>query len=809
MSSNLLWAGLSGAVLAARLASGSPAAPAAKPGLLAEMLRGSMRGVTGVVFAVRVSGRDHWYANFGNYASDLPDPKQRAFKFEEGVYGAYGEGARLCRLDLRAGEVRVLLDDPRGGIRDPQVHYDADRILFSWRRGGAHTYHLWERNLNGGGLRQITDGSDDIEPTYLPDGRIVFVSSRCRRFVNCWHSRVGALYICNADGTGLRMLSPNIEHDNTPWPLPDGRVLYMRWEYVDRSQLDYHHLWTINPDGTQVMAFFGNQNPGTVMLDAKPVDGAPLVVASFSPGHGRPEHAGRLALVDPRWGPDRLESVRYIGSRTDIRDPWAFGTNCFLIADSEGFAVMDGAGRREVIYRLPPEEAHAQPRRGVHEPRPILRRPRETVIADRVNLAAETGEMVLFDVTLGRNMEGVRPGEIRKLLVLEQLPKPINFSGDMEPLTIGGSFSLARIVGTVPVEPDGSARFEAPALRPLFFVALDENGLSVKRMQNWCSVQPGEKVGCVGCHEPRVHAMPAAAIPAAMRRPASRIELVVGVPEVMDFSRDIQPIFDRHCVRCHNPERYAGRLDLTGGRTDRYRVSYVNITRRGLVADGRNRAQSNYPPRALGSSASRLYQVAASDHHGIRLSAEELSRLRLWIETRATYPGTYAALGSGSVSVPLPGAALRRCGACHIKDAKDKHGQPARTWSFGSPHSLCNLDEPERTILLRAPLAKAAGGLELCGAGQGFATTADPDYAAILASIIISSNDLQRVRRFDMPGFRPNVHYIREMQRFGILPPTLAADAPLDPYQIDEAYWRSFWYRPLSASAAANAARLR
>ncbi len=220
------------------------------------------------------------------------------------------------------------------------------------------------------------------------------------------------------------MLSPNIEHDNTPWPQPDGRVLYVRWEYVDRSQLDYHHLWTIDPDGTQVLTFFGNQNPGNVMLDAKPIPGTPLVVASFSPGHGRPEHAGRLTIVDPRFGPDRLESVRYIGNRSNIRDPWAFSTNGFFAADDEGIIVMDGDGRREVVWRLPPEEAAAQPRRHAHEPRPLVPRPREAVIPDRVDLSEDTGEMILFDVTLGRNMDGVRPGEVRKLLVLEQLPKP-------------------------------------------------------------------------------------------------------------------------------------------------------------------------------------------------------------------------------------------------------------------------------------------------------------------------------------------------------------------------------------------------
>jgi len=789
----------------------APPAPAVKapapkpgaeaPGLIDRALAGPMKHVKEIVFSVRVSGRDHWYANFGNYASDLPDPSRLAFKCEDGVYWAYGDGARLCRMDLRTRAVTTVLEDPKGGIRDPQVHYDAKKILFSYRRGGNHTYHLHEINLDGTGLRQLTDGpDDDVEPSYLPDGRIVFVSSRCRRFVNCWHSRVGAVYRCEADGSDVTMLSPNPEHENTPWPLPDGRIVYMRWEYIDRSQLDYHHLWTMNPDGSQQMTFFGNMNPGNSMLDAKPVDGFPLVVASFSPGHGAPEHRGRLTLVDTRLGPDSRESARTIGTRTDIRDPWAFGTNCFLVADNEGIAIMDGTGAREVLHRLSDDEAKLEPRRALHEPRPVIPRPREAVIVDRVDRTKSTGEFFLSDVHTGRNMEGVKPGEIRKLLVLEPLPKPVNFSGGMEPLTIGGSFSLARIVGTVPVEPDGSARFEAPALRPLFFVALDENDLSVKRMQSWCIVQPGEKSGCVGCHEHRTGTAQPEGIRMAMRRAPSRIEPFAGIPDVIDFPRDVQPILDRHCLKCHGPERYAAKLDLSGGHTERYCVSYQNITRRGLVADGRNRPQSNYAPRTLGSSASKLLRVATSGHQGVKLDPRDSALLRLWIESSATYPGTYAALGCGTAPLSLPYGNLRRCAECHLQNAKDRKGQPIQAWSFGHPDYLCNLDKPVDSILLRAPLAKAAGGLGLCK-DKGFASADDADYKAILTAIRKAGEGLQQVKRFDMPGFRPNRHYVREMQRFGILPAGLRETDPVNPYATDESYWRSFWPKPTPLTA--------
>ena len=92
-----------------------------------------------------------------------------------------------------------------------------------------------------------------------------------------------------------------------------------------------------------------------------------------------------------------------------------------------------------------------------HEPRPLAARPREPVILATDGRGQQTGRVMLEDIYAGRNMAGVRKGEVKKLLVLKQLPKPVNFSGGMEPLTIGGSFTLAEILGTVPVEPDGSA----------------------------------------------------------------------------------------------------------------------------------------------------------------------------------------------------------------------------------------------------------------------------------------------------------------------------------------------------------------
>ena len=777
--------------------------------LLQRFLDGPMAGAKEIIFAVRVPGRDHWYVTFGNYADHSPTPPQQlGFKFQDGVYWGYGEGARLCRLNLETGDLKVLLDDPTGGVRDPQVHYDGKKILFAYRKGGEHPFHLYEIQSDGTGLVQLTDGpDDDIEPTYCPDGSIVFCSSRCRRFVNCWYTRVATLYRCDADGKNVRMLSSNNDHDNTPWMLPDGRVLYMRWEYVDRSQVHFHHLWTMNPDGSEQMVYFGNEFGNIAMLDAKPIAGTTKIVASFSPGHGRPEHYGSVTVVDPSRGPDILASARRINKEAEWqamwKDPYAFSEDCFLVASPRGLHVMDGRGNTELIYQLPVDQRKALQ---CHEPRPLAPRPREAVIPARVDLSKPTARVVLSDIYTGRNMDGVRRGEIKKLLVLQQVPKPVNFSGGMEPLTIGGSFTLAEIVGTVPVEPDGSAFMELPALRSLFFVALDEHDVAVKRMHSFATLQPGETVGCVGCHEQRNTAPEFVPNQMAFRRAPSRVEPIRDVPAVMDYPRDIQPILDRHCVECHRPERYEGRVDLTGDRTAMYSKSYWTMLVRGLYTDGRNLPFGNRPPRSDSSGASRLLTMLDGSHYGANLSPHEVKMVRFWIETSACYPGTYASLGCGNYPVDLPVGRMReRCGQCHGREVNDRHG---RRYVFDFPRAggersepAANLTRPEKSYMLLAPLARQSGGLAICKEAV-FKTKDDPLYQAMLAAIRDARDRLNEGKRFDMPGFRPNEHYIREMQRFGILPKDLKATDPIDVYATDRKYWDSFNYRPIATEVA-------
>ncbi len=791
-------------------------------------------GFRHIVFADRVSHSDgHWYANFGYYA-DSVDRK------------AYHRGGGLRLLDLQTGKIHTLLDASDGVVRDPAVHFDGRTVLFSYMPPDRETFNLYTIQVQAGTdgkvraskPERITAGDtyDDIEPTWLADGAIMFVSSRGKRWVNCWHTQVAILYRCEADGTNLHQISANIEHDNTPWPLPDGRVIYQRWEYVDRSQVKYHHLWSTNPDGTGQMVYFGNQKPGNVYIDAKPIPDSQAVVTIVSPGHGRRDHEGRIGLLEVDKGPDENSQLKVLRTPSSkYRDPWALDAEHFLASRDRSIVLIRRDGSEVVLHT-----GQGEGRRGLHEPRPLMPSARPRQIPSRVDLSQATGELFLADVYAGRNMRGVQRGTIKNLLVLETLPKPINYTGSMEPVSWGGTFTLERVLGKVPVAPDGSAYMELPALRPVLFLALDENDSAVRRMQSFTSVMPGERSGCVGCHEARtqsIQSMAGANVSRALRSPAVAPVPVEGVPEVFDYPRDIQPILDRHCVKCHNPDNRKGRILLTGDHGPLYSHSYWSLIAYKQVSVGRNLARSNYAPYQIGDPVSPLMDKLDRAHHGAKLSAPEKRKIRYWIHTGAAWIGTYAALDGGMVGGDHSGHRLDRidtrrpshkgytqvlekqCSRCHkadksiptaISDNKGMNPEKVRLDSAKIPflqHIVFNLSRPGKSLVCLAPLSPQAGGMGMVkrdkqGKPVGkvhwvFESTDDPDYQKILAFVRDGKERLDQIKRWTMPGYRPPRPYIREMIRYGILRSDFDIENdPIDFYRTDREYWKSLWYSP-------------
>ena len=485
-----------------------------------------MSQVREVLFAVRKPGTDpHWYANFGYYAGDENDHP----------FDPHGGGSlRVLNLDTK--EVRTIFEDKNGSVRDPVLHYDGEKILFSYLKEGTKHYNLYEIGLDGANLRQITFGDrDDIEPCYLPNGDIVFCSSRCDRYVQCWVTQVATVYRCGPNGENLRQLSANVEHDNTPWVLDDGRIVYTRWEYVDREQVTYHHLWTMNPDGTRQMTLFGNQFKYMLFIGAKPVPESRKIVATIAPGHGLREHYGRVTLIDPRLGPDDFSAAQYISKGNVHSDPWAFSEEEFMAAKKESLVLLNELGEEETILTLSPEETKAG--FWIEEPRPILRREREPILSETVVAGESTGTLILSDIYVGRRMVSVPRGTVKELLVLETLPEPIHYSGGMDQMSYKGTFTLERILGTVPVTPEGAAAIKIPTNRSVFFIALDHEGRAVKRMHSFTSVMPGEVTSCIGCHETRTEA-PGTDFDKNVFKIADNALLpapIAGIPDVFDF----------------------------------------------------------------------------------------------------------------------------------------------------------------------------------------------------------------------------------------------------------------------------------
>ena len=325
--------------------------------------------------------------------------------------------------------------------------------------------------------------------------------------------------------------------------------------------------------------------------------------------------------------------------------PWTFSSDLFMAAKNREIILMTSEGKETTLYKLPDDIKECL----LHEPRPVIARKRESLIADKTDLSKATGVLFLEDIYEGRQMREVKRGTIKKLMILESLPKPINFTGGMDPMSYVGTFTLPRVLGTVPVEEDGSALFEVPALRPVFFVALDAEGKAVKRMQSFTQVMPGEHQGCVGCHEERTRApTPYASgrgIVKAVNRAPSKIDSSNRSFDVPDFPKHMQPVLDRHCVKCHNPDDRKGGIDLSGDHGPMFSMGYYSLVAWGQVADGRNYAKSNYPPYALGTGSSELMKKIDGSHHDVKLPDSDRKPLMLWLDSSAPYPGTYAALG--------------------------------------------------------------------------------------------------------------------------------------------------------------------
>ena len=584
--------------------------------------------------------------------------------------GSYDTEGAFKLLDVKSGTATPLFSPGANAtVRDPDVSFDAKRILFSMRKGKADGYHIYTMNADGTEVRQLTaaPGVTDIDPIWLPDGDILFSATREPKYCMCNRHIMCNLYRMAADGANIHQIGKSTLFEGHASLMPDGRVLYDRWEYVDRNFGDAQGLWTCNPDGTGHALYWGNNttSPGGV-IDARTLSRTPLAIAVLGACHDRPW--GALGIIDRAKGVDGREPVlrtwpadfikrihtegQDFDSATSValkfEDPYPLDDRHFLCArqtgkgEEMGLFYLDLHGNEVLVHAEAP---------GCYDPAPLRPRVPPPTHPQRRNFDAPSapGTFYVQNAYAGTHMQGVKPGAIRFLRVVES-PEKRNWSGSewfgqgaQAPGMNWHNFENKRILGTVPVESDGSAYFEVPANTFIFFQALDANGMMVQSMRSGAYVQPGETYGCVGCHENRVGDIPpVTAKPLAMRRAADKLNGWYGAPRRFSFQKEVQPIFDRHCVSCHDYGKKAGeKLNLAGDRDVVFCASYVDLWSQDLLSCVGAGPAEIQPAYSWGSHPSRLIKKVRAGHSDVKLSPEELDRLITWVDLNAPYYPCY------------------------------------------------------------------------------------------------------------------------------------------------------------------------
>jgi len=675
------------------------------------------------------------------------------------------------------GEVRPIVDDLGEGVyRDVCLSWDAKRIVFSFGQGSDDwrpsdpSYHIWEIGVDGTGRRQLTFGpKNDCEPFYLPDGRIGFTSDRPEHFVLCGAARhASILHAMEADGSEITQLSFNVVNEFNPSVLPDGRIIYTRWEYNERSVTSLHSLFTMNPDGTRVEPFYGNQSiRPNVLMFPRAVPDSDKVLSLLTGHHGQTH--GPAALIDRRVAANGMRAVEVlnpdmpvIGEKIEdsrvgwASRPWPLSEDAFLVSYTPtvvpwrewtwALYVSDRHGNLALVYR--------DSEISTTEPIPLVPSRRPPVIAgpgsgdDRADFD-RTATLLLLDAYAGQ--PGIERGSVASLRILEDVPRKGVHEGGVIPVAATSMYTIKRIVGTVPVEADGSAYFRVPANRSLYFALLDRDGLEIQRMRSVVCLRPGEVRTCAGCHESPQTAPPASGIvPAALERAPSAPSPPPWGRRILSYLRDVQPVLDEHCARCHERGRGQNEVLLSGELTDRFAVSYEELMPyvKAAYAMRWDVPEDVYPaaPRTYGSGASRLMEIVAADHHGLQLDAKSRETLSAWIDANAVYYGGYRESWPGrsiftrKFRAPLDAVFARRCEGCHRGD------DGRRRMRFPS----IDPSTPQRSRALLAPLAEAAGGWGACGPEVVFRDRNDPDYLKLAAGLETLARALDKNPRRDL-----------------------------------------------------------
>ena len=583
------------------------------------------------------------------------------------------------------GELTTLYK-PEGGkfVGDVDLNFDGRKMLFSMP-GDNGRWQIFEigvdpQSNSGSGLRQLTGEQPDVDSydaCYVPGGKILFTSTACFIGVPCVYgsSHVAVLYEMDADGKNIRQLCFDQEHDWCPTVLNNGRVLYLRWEYTDTPHSNTRLLFHMNPDGTEQMEYYGSNSywPNSTFY-AQAVPGHPTKVAGVIGGHHDNPRMGELVIFDPMQGrheaggavqriPGAGEKVEAIISDGLTRNSWPKFLHPYPLSEKYllvsmkptpqslwGIYLVDTLDNTVLIKELP-EYA-------LLEPIPFRPTTPPPVIPPKVDLTRKDALVYIPDIYQGDGLKGIPRGTVKSLRIFTYHFSYQGMGGLLGVIGMDGPWDIKRVLGTVPVEKDGSAHFQIPANVPVSLQPLDEDGKALQLMRSWMTAMPGEVVSCTGCHE-RQNTTPITRQTLARGRKPSKIEPWHGPVRGFSYKREVQPAIDKYCVGCHNGKPrpdgteiadLRGDVNITdwksitpgngGGHAGKFSVGYAQlhrfVRRPGIESDYHMLAPMEYH-----ADTTQLVQMLRKGHHGVKLDAEAWDRLVTWIDLNTPYHGTW------------------------------------------------------------------------------------------------------------------------------------------------------------------------
>lgn len=765
-----------------------------------------------------VSGQPIMFVVRNQYINDH-GPDETMYQSNEHNAHCFRGGSALKMLDVAAGSVQTIMVVTNGNLRDVEVSFDAKRLLFSMRKDGKDDYHIYEMDADGKNLKQLTLAPkvSDIQPIYLPSGGIMFTSTREPKYINCQRHLMASLFVMEGDGANIRQIGFNTLFEGRPSLMSDGSVLYSRWEYVDKHFSSAYGLWTMNPDGTTQILHYGGLGwqPGAI-LDGRQIPGSSRIACIFGSVHDM--EWGALVIADPAQGGDIPKSVvkswpgdisgrlskwnnlgrvspgydSFMGLSLKYQNPCPLSDKYFLVsrmlAPGNGqmaLFLVDIFGNEVMLHSEAP---------GCFQPVLLAARKCPPVIPEKIKISDDSGLFIINDVYRGAGMEKVQKGTVKTIRVVEAPPKltyPRPGSGDWGPYgdteshsptaVNWNNYNTKRILGTVPVESDGSAYFRAPAGRFLYFQLLDESGMMIHSMRSGTTLQPGEKASCVGCHYYR-SSPPQGSYPLALQRPASTITPWQGQTNVFNYAAIVQPVLDKHCVACHDYGKDAGKkMNLSGDKGVVFNASYATLMSRtpalwkilkesepkpliSVVGTGPLPA---LPPLVWGSHRSRLVDLLRGGHQKVKLTLEELDRIITWIDLNVPYYPDYSDYYTGNTfgRSALNHQELRRLGQLALSIP----GGAAMGWPSVTDYVGGRLAAITETGVLPVNFTRP----EFSACLTAFTNTADTGYVEALSLIKAGQARLAQHPGADAPGFVPcpadqarlNFHELRKQEQ--------------------------------------------